>query len=413
MKIIQYLFLLVIPFIISLENKSDAIDIELKLDNVYESRSMIGFLHSINETFPSDTLITELSPKYWRLGKNYEKNGLRLERISNTSQIIVLSDIIGYDTKYNYKNTARIDSIIQKLKYYYKDRQNKIIIDIWNEPNGIFFWKGSQSDFFEEFKLLHNKIRQGLGTDVTICGPSISKIDTTYLRNFFNYCRTNKLKVDLLSVHWFDSRINPNLFLESIKYIKANYIDSKDYQSVGLKDIIISEILNKHFQKFPSMYIASYALLEKSNVLGSCLACWENDNRESTCFNNSLDGIIDNKNNNVQSIWWALKRYSELTSTRYTVSSSNNQVIGIAGETSSGIKRVFISPIIDSVNKQYTISFKVQSNSDFNRHWNISVYCIKKGFSAPEFVLQKAVANNSRVELGFVADTDLIYIDLK
>jgi hypothetical protein len=71
--------------------------------------------------------------------------------------------------------------------------------EIWNEPNGT--WASTNPLGFNEFwRQTYVQLRQ-LDPTVKIVGPSISYLDTSFMRSFLSFCQTNSCLPDIVSWH--------------------------------------------------------------------------------------------------------------------------------------------------------------------------------------------------------------------
>ena len=71
---------------------------------------------------------------------------------------------------------------------------------MWNEPDNSFFWTGTQAQLFELYRRTYRILRQDLGRDALIGGPSLAALyDKPYLMAFADYCLANACEVNFLS----------------------------------------------------------------------------------------------------------------------------------------------------------------------------------------------------------------------
>lgn len=322
---------------------------------------LVGLLLSVNANTPSDKYITPLQPSYWRISS---QGGAVHNRISSlgAKPILILSDFFHYpsekranwvkpiqdlnnwnsfvgktvtDTKMPKMNlrVAKLANFNTKRKV---DNVSDFIYDIWNEPNSKNYWTDTKEDFFETFKVAHDKIRSLPGGDsAQICGPSISKFDTAYIQSFLDYCLKNNLQLDVLAWHEFKDEAQLGTIETDIKWAKANWVNNPKYAKLKIKQVFISEFLAQKQQYDPSSLLANLFYLEKGGIDAACKSCWADSNGISNCFNNSLDGMLDGKTFEPRAIWWAYYYYSLSTSKRLVSASNMKNVVSFANFSDS------------------------------------------------------------------------------
>ncbi len=292
-------------------------------------KSMSGFVHGMDDTYPVDSLITPLKPAYWRGGVYLNANGLAPFYLRatgfNTKYILVLGDIWGYPGDWTQSPDADtsafknfVDTICSSTSGY------PMIYDIWGEPNGAG-WSGTQLQFFDVFKLAHDRIRFNLGNNVEVSGPSIWWADTTYLRNFCDYCLAKNIQLDVLSFHWFTDDIFTDLLDDALLWCRTTLMDNPTYAPLQIKKIMVNEVVAEDGHYAPGFMLAHYYYLEKGKADGACRSCWNN------CWDNTLEGLLSPATNQRLPQWWATKVYADMDSLRFPITSSNPRVYAFAG----------------------------------------------------------------------------------
>ena len=73
-------------------------------------------------------------------------------------------------------------------------------IDVWNEPDGGFFWGRSYAQYFELWK---RGVRTARATrpNVTVVGPSIAQFSTSWMQRFLDDCSNSSVLPDVVSWH--------------------------------------------------------------------------------------------------------------------------------------------------------------------------------------------------------------------
>ncbi|WP_161625922.1 GH39 family glycosyl hydrolase [Epilithonimonas tenax] len=301
--------------------------------------SAAGFLH-FNELAPLQKNISELKPKYWRFGaKLKEHTPKRKAQVAillknNIVPIIVLSDI--YDEEHWYKEKGgwirpsdNGKPFAQMTGNLYKELGNKVVFDVWNEPNLKEVWGGTREEYFQTFKVAHDALRNSPdGKNAKITGPSISSYDKEYIEAFLNYCSKNNIQLDILNWHDLGNQKDAVKLQDNIKEIKQLL---KKYPNLGVENIYIPEIIGLEEQFNPLTAFSYINSLEKSKVYGGCKACWDNpDNEgENSCWNNSMDGILTPAGK-TRASWWFYKYYADSLEKRLDSKTSNQEVISIS-----------------------------------------------------------------------------------
>jgi xylan 1,4-beta-xylosidase len=328
--------ILTVISILLLFNHAKSQTLSVDFSTTDTTSNMIGFLHAMDATNPHDSLIVPLQPGYWRAGGLTSTIYTRATTTIGAQFMIAVSDFYGYPPGWTppYSDTTGFKTFVDNLCA--STASIPVIYDIWNEPNGTY-WAGTQLEFFQTFKMAHDRIRFNLGSSVPVCGPSIVNADTTYIRAFCNYCVANNVQLDVLSFHWFYNDSIMPYFDDVLLWCRTNFIDDPAYASLQIQKIVINEVVNESGQYKPAFNLAHFYYLEKGKANGSCKACWNaNDSSGTeTCFNNTLNGILTPTTNLKRGVYWAYRRYAELDSIRYLTTSSNSRIFSITGNLDS------------------------------------------------------------------------------
>ncbi|MGI8494933.1 MAG: GH39 family glycosyl hydrolase, partial [Pyrinomonadaceae bacterium] len=225
----------------------DSAEIEVDFSQpVVKTKSMSGFLHSVGDDIPAENMIAPLKPKQWRIGKFDPADYKRIVKSGARPQI-VLSDLWGYpalDPKIRppYQIFAEYENFVRKLA-----RENKskdVIWDIWNEPEDpkLPFWKGTFDEFCETYRRAYKVLREELGADAMIGGPSFSRYNRVLLKRFLDYCAANDCEVNFLSWHELDDRKITGI-AERLKEARELFAGNPAYAKLKIKEIQINEII--------------------------------------------------------------------------------------------------------------------------------------------------------------------------
>jgi len=350
-----------------LSNDTDKVIIDLSVKGK-KRESVVGFLH-FNELEPLEKDIVELKPKYWRFGAKLKDNPVkRKEQVNillkyDIVPIIVLSDI--YDEEHWYKEKGgwirpsddprKFTTMIKSL---YKDLGQKVVFDVWNEPNVKDVWGGTREEYFKTFKVAHDALRSSPnGNNALVTGPSISEFNLEYIKAFLDYCSRNDLKLDILNWHDLGNQKNAIELQNNIK--KARELIKK-YPNLSIKNIYIPEIVGVDEQFNPLTLFTYLYSLEKENAQGGCKACWDNPDikGENSCWNNSLDGILS-ANGERRSVWWVYKYYAESLKSRLAWFTQNKElmIIPYLDDDKSSV-----NIILGNIGKEKNVNFNFIKN---------------------------------------------------
>ena len=281
--------------------------------------SMVGFLHAANATQPEDQWIIPLNPALWRVGYLWMDNRDRLKRLG-VPTVLILGDLSGPKMPKSVREwKTRIHTITQ-------ERAGRgLLWDIWNEPDGAFFWKGTQEQFFETYGQAAEGLRSELGPQTRISGPSISGYDSRYLTRFLDYCQAHSVRVNVLS--WHELGVDGDIpsVEEHLRDARTRFFDNPKYRSVGLQEIQINEIVGPSAQYRPGEILGYFHALEAGGASGACKGCWDNN-----CGNATLDGILTPDTHQPRAAWWAYKTYADTVHGRVVSSSSDRRLAPFA-----------------------------------------------------------------------------------
>lgn len=294
--------------------------------------SMSGFLYGIGDNQPPNDLLSPLQPKLWRTStfNHYP----RITGLGSEFQLL-LSDTWGYGKPrgWPYEDYDKWEEHVRATAQQYRGKN--ITWDVWNEPDiKDPFWRGSRKQFFETYKRAYTAIRQELGPDAMIGGPSIAKYDKNFLREFLDYCKENNLEVNFLAWHELHDQeilqIN-----ENVEEVRRSFIENPNYKSLNIQKIYLNEIVGPIAQYRPGQILAYLAYTEKSGVDGACKSCWEpmGGGELNNCFNESLDGLVAPEQSAPRAAWWVYKAYADGFGSRVKSESNNPRVVALASRS--------------------------------------------------------------------------------
>lgn len=105
------------------------------------------------------------------------------------------------------KDYAEWEKLVQAftehlVERYGLDEVRSWYFEVWNEPNLVFFWAGSQQDYFKLYAASVRAIKSVDG-ELRVGGPATSI--NAWLPDMIEYCKQNLLPLDFLSTHHYPS----------------------------------------------------------------------------------------------------------------------------------------------------------------------------------------------------------------
>jgi xylan 1,4-beta-xylosidase len=295
------LYFLVVPPGFAFEQLGPVITIDFSQQGRVQT-SMAGFLHSMDAHNPPDHLITPLKPGAWRGGTLTKRIYARAIQ-AGASYTVVMSDYWGYDpANPPYKAYPAYEDRMRKIVRATKELP--IIYDIWNEPNGKDFWRGTPQEFLETFTRAYKAIREER-PDAVIVGPSLNTYNPLLLRMFLDYCLAAKLRIDALSWHEYRSGDQMPEISRSLLTARATFLDNQHYAPIGLREIHVNEGISEKHGLSPAYVLAYFEQLEKGKADMGVRSGFRND------WNATLDGLLTPRDFQPRAVWWAYKAYAD------------------------------------------------------------------------------------------------------
>jgi len=249
----------------------------------------------------------------------------------------------------NTDNWTAWENYIEKSVLSIKEVANKnnttnVEIDLTNEPD--LAWQSLmgeckknnlnigandlKNNFLESWSKGFKKIK-GIDSSIMVAGPSISRYDFNFLKDFIDYASDNNVMPDILTWHEFE---NSSAIPEHVSEIK-NYLLTENISS----EIQINEYISNNVSDInkPSIFIDYISAIEKSNVKFSARTCWIESSGKNGCDKDSLDNLI--YANKKRSTWYVFKEYSEMSGK--VVSSMENDFSFLSSSDKETIKIIF------------------------------------------------------------------------
>ncbi len=116
------------------------------------------------------------------------------------------------------------------------DGRGRFYWDIWNETYFEIFWDGTREQFFETFAIAERILREELGADARIIGPSTSTWRLDWIQGRADFCLQRGCRFDAVSWHDLpdDMRSLPRLSerVESTRKL----LSQPRYQPLGVRE---------------------------------------------------------------------------------------------------------------------------------------------------------------------------------
>ena len=265
-----------------------------------------GLLHSVSTSTLTDEIIKPVVPRLFR-GDISEVPRLynRLTSVGVTYKQSVLSDyyyegpIPGDDNNWNdWENRCASEATRDK------NSGRQIQYDVWNEPDGGYFWPRSLDQFKETWRRGVVKLRAA-NPNAVIVGPSISGWSASWITDFLTYCKSNYVLPNALS--WHELGGSPAGIVAHTNTARQIITNLDVGGTVTL--FSINELVPYANHTAPGQALAFLGGVERASAQGApaiqsaALSVWEDGY--------ILDGMLDQSGNR-RSLWYAYKFYGDL-----------------------------------------------------------------------------------------------------
>lgn len=365
----------------STANKIDVVTVKFN-ESVSNVKSLSGFLQGLTQSNPTNTEINPLQPKLFR---QWDKS--LYQRCYNLAGRVHLLMSDNWAHSYGYNNLpkdnneglyeAQLNNFFAWAKQ--PDINNPstkpgIVWECWNEPDYPKFWKPSQTiavdvmdshypvldqdginwnndftywpnarkqEFFATYKKFYQTLRNtntgGMGSSALIAGPSIGRFSKEHLKEFFDYCLTNSLEVNVVTWHELVQNASEPIaaIRDHVDYVRTNFKDNPAYAALNIQSIEINEMVGPPYKNNPAALASYLGYLEKAEVDYAAKACWEDGSCEpdkceacnSNTFNHLFTSYDETKSN-----WWVYKLYADGVSNRVKSYNQNNRSVVISNK---------------------------------------------------------------------------------
>jgi xylan 1,4-beta-xylosidase len=301
-------------------------------------RSMVGFLHGLGQTEPPGDLIAPLRPALWR----GTPNSAPYDRVRHfgARYILLLSDLWGYPANNlphgrAYEHTNAWAHFVRQVASQFRGQD--VIFDVWNEPDTRAFWDGNEQQFFQTYAIAARILREVVGPDVQIAGPSLGQYNADYITRFLDACLAARgCRMSALAWHEFPGPSPPiSTITDHLREARRRFLNAPKYQRLGLQNLYVTESVNQYAQYRPGDILASLSALERGGADGAARACWRDPHDRDQCFNHTLDGLVTPGRFRPLSPWWTYKLYADGTATRVHAVGDGRSVVALASADSA------------------------------------------------------------------------------
>jgi hypothetical protein len=297
----------------------------------------LGFLHNLSATAPSDDLLLPLKPTAWR--SNERSAPAHRVHALGATQTIVLSDHWSYPV-HGWRHTGppwtkleRYEDWVRQFARRYKG-QGLHYWDIWNEPDYNVFWDGTRSQYYETFATAERVLREELGSEARIVGPSTTRWQLGWIEGLAEFCLKRGCRFDAVSWHDLpnDMRSLPQLS-DRIERTRALLSQSR-YRPVGVRELHVNEIMGEDIQFKPGAAVGYFSELERGEADIAIKSCWPDSSGRVNCQGQTLDGLLDWDSGRPRALWYTWRAYADGRSSRVRSHSRNARIAVLASRRS-------------------------------------------------------------------------------
>jgi hypothetical protein len=289
-----------------------------------------GFLHSVTPTAPGGEMLDPVKPRLFRLNAKQVSNGELFRRLVGYGADVqaIMSDAHGYSKSQAWPGDGgdwtAWENLVERLVLDAKAKGNRVLWDVWNEPDDETFWKRNQQQFFETWRRAVVRIRR-LDPDAVIVGPSTGLGD--YLREFLLYAKEKDVLPDVVSWHeLWPGNLEQNHAASVRMFMSLNGIPERS--------VSINEFQQADGRHKPGVVVAWLTHVEEEKPESAAYACWDDPLGYSDCWEPTLDGLLT-IDKETRAGWFAHEGYADITGTLVQVDSQAHsigpKIAGVAG----------------------------------------------------------------------------------
>jgi xylan 1,4-beta-xylosidase len=297
----------------------------------------VGFLHNLSASAPSDEMLLPLRPTAWRSNEASAPSG-RVRALGATPTI-VLSDHWSYPA-HGWRPAGppwtRPEGFAEWVRQFAQRFKGRGLSywDIWNEPDFRIFWDGTREQFYETFAIAERVLREELGADARIVGPSTSMWRLDWIEGLADFCLERGCSFDAVSWHDLpdDMRSLPRLSgrVESTRRL----LSQPRYQPLGVREFHVNEIMGQGVQFMPGAAVGYFSELEAGRADVAIKSCWPDSRARVNCEGQTLDGLLDWDTGRPRSLWYTWRAYADGRSSRVRSRSRDPRIAVLASRSS-------------------------------------------------------------------------------
>jgi xylan 1,4-beta-xylosidase len=295
--------------------------------------TMVGFVHGMDQRRPADDLIEPLAPALWR-GKLRDVPYQRVQDVGGR-YTYVLSDRWGYPGHGKpapYEDFRAWERFVRKTARASR-RGNDVLWDVWNEPNEGHFWQGTPEQLYETYRIAENVLRQEIGPDVLVGGPSTLGWRSDWIVGLLEWCRTYGCQVNVLSWHELSNGPIPAI-RDRLRFARESLLESSRYAALNIREIHVNEAGVAADQYRPGELLGVMHYLEAGGADAAARTCWDEVGGGSNCYNDTLAGLLVPRTFEPRSTWWATKAYADGAGSRVLTRFSDPHLVGLGSSRS-------------------------------------------------------------------------------
>jgi xylan 1,4-beta-xylosidase len=296
-----------------------------------------GFLHNLSDSAPSDALLAPLGPRAWRSNDASAPAG-RVRGLG-ASHTIVLSDHWSYPAQ-GWRPAgppwARLEGFavwVRQFAQRYKGR-GPFYWDVWNEPDQGIFWDGTRQEFFETFAVAERVLREELGPDARIVGPSTSMWRLDWIQGLADFCLERGCRFDAVSWHDLPDDLGSLPRLSERVETTRGLLSQPRYQPIGVREFHLNEIMGRGIQFMPGAAVGYFSELEAARADVAIKSCWPERSGRVNCEGQTLDGLLDWDTGRPRSLWYTWRAYADGRSSRVRARSRDPRIALLASRRS-------------------------------------------------------------------------------
>ena len=179
-------------------------------------------------------------------------------------------------------------------------------------------------------------LRQRLGPDAEIAGPSLGEDDHAAVQAFLEYCLANGCEVNALTFHAnHDSPGGLAAYPLHVQDARTSFLDNPRYAPLRIRRILNNEMGGPIYTRQPAGTLAHYDAFEAGGADAAARSCWNNGAGMSECFNGTLNGLLTHGTLQPRAVWWAHTLYAAGVDTRVASTVSGPNVVSVASRSTA------------------------------------------------------------------------------